>query len=223
MTTRNRTMAATFAHLLGLGVRAEEEDKDKKGSRAEDDYEKKGRRAEEDDKDDGEDDKEKKGKKAKRAEGDDKDECAEDDDDAERAEEDDKDDGEDDKEKKGKKAKRAEDDDDDEEMSGNSASAKARRRERARCAAIFASPAAGIRPDVAAHVAFNTNMSRGDAIAMLDSVSAGHQAPSRQGLGSRMADAAVPHVGSSPGPGAAQSNLSPVAKAIIAAGDKARP
>lgn len=53
------------------------------------------------------------------------------------------------------------------EMRGNSPLAKARRRERARCAAIFASEAALKNPNLAGHLAFNTNMPRAAAIATL--------------------------------------------------------
>lgn len=224
MSIRTKLAAAPFAHLLGLAVRAED-DESRKGKRAEDeDEDKKSRRAEEDD----DEDKGKKSKKAKRAkdEGDDEDE--DDDKKSRRAEEDDKDDeGEDDdKSKRGKKAKKAEDDDaedddDEDEMKGSSASAKARRRERARCAAIFASPAAAGIPHVAANLAFNTNMSRSAAIAVLQSVAA--SAPSRRGnLAERMSSQSVPAVGLDGGK-AAPSGMSPVAAAIIAAGEKARP
>ncbi|GGJ14153.1 hypothetical protein [Neoroseomonas lacus] len=60
-----------------------------------------------------------------------------------------------------------EEEDPDEEMRGNSAAAQARRRERARCAAIFASPHAAGRADVAAQLAFHTTMPRSAAVASL--------------------------------------------------------
>jgi hypothetical protein len=75
--------------------------------------------------------------------------------------------------KKGKKAAAddpdpdAEDDDDEEEMRGNSASAQARRRERARCASIMGSQHAGRNPVLAANLAFTSTMSRKEAIAIL--------------------------------------------------------
>jgi len=111
-------------------------------------------------------------------------------------------------------------DDDDEEMRGNSAAAKARRRERARCAAIFGCKAAGARPDVAATLAFSTNMSRHEAIAVLTSSAAGATTP-RRGLDERMAAVKVAAAGVDGG-AAAPAGMSPVAAAIIAAGEKAR-
>lgn len=211
MTTMRTKLAQAlpFAHLLGLGARAEDDTAGRRGSRAEDDErnedDKKGKRAEEgDDKDEKKD--------ARRAEDDDKDE---------RAEDDEKD------EKEGRRAKKAEDedlddeDDSDEEMRGSSASAKARRRERARCAAIFGCAAAGVRPDIAASLAFTTTMSRREALSVLQTAAAGG-APQRQaGLADRMAAAKVPNV---PGEGGNSnpSGRSTVANAIIAAGEKAR-
>jgi len=61
---------------------------------------------------------------------------------------------------------RAEDDPAD-EMRGSSALAAARRRERARCAAILRSEFAEGRRALAAHLAFNTAMTRSEAIAFL--------------------------------------------------------
>lgn len=84
---------------------------------------------------------------------------------------DDKDDDEKDK-AKGKNAKADDDsnadDDSDEEMRGDSAAAAARRREQARCAAIFASPAAGKNPVLAAKLAFETRQPRSEALALLE-------------------------------------------------------
>ena len=94
---------------------------------------------------------------------------------------DDRDDRDDDS-GKGKKGKRADDgddddddgdraendDDDEEEMRGKSASARARRRERARCAAIFGCKAAAKNPVLAANLAFNTSMTRNQAIRVLN-------------------------------------------------------
>ncbi|EKK5375544.1 hypothetical protein Q4R22_10775 [Morganella morganii subsp. sibonii] len=159
----------TFAHLIGLGkkARASEEDEDKKVRKA------KGRKAEEDERDeDAEDDEdredaeeqndEKQGRKAKKAEGDDDDPDAEDDEDAEGDDED------------------AEDDDDNKDVK------KGRRAERKRCARIFGSKAAAGRPDMAAHLAFNTRMSSSEAISTLKAMGAVQPATQRASLDSRM-------------------------------------
>lgn len=159
----------TFAHLIGLGkkARASEEDEDKKVRKA------KGRKAEEDERDeDAEDDEdregaedqddEKQGRKAKKAGGDDDDPDAEDDEDAEGDDED------------------AEDDDENKDVK------KGRRTERKRCARIFGSKAAAGRPDMAAHLAFNTRMSSSEAISTLKAMGAVQPATQRPSLDSRM-------------------------------------
>lgn len=159
----------TFTHLIGLGkkARASEEDEDKKVRKA------KGRKAEEDERDeDAEDDEDRedaeeqddekqgrKAKKAKKAEGDDDDPDAEDDEDAE-----------------------GDDEDDDE----NKDVKKGRRAERKRCARIFGSKAAAGRPDMAAHLAFNTRMSSSEAISTLKAMGAVQPATQRPSLDSRM-------------------------------------
>jgi len=158
--------ALSFAHLAGVGAgaaRASDDDDDTttlpkddkgakgaKGNRADDgdDDERKQREGESDeDYDkrmkalDDEDDKKAKGAKgAKGARGDD--------------------DGDD--------TTASADDDKDEEMRGSSAAAAARRREQARCATIFASPAAGKNPVLAAKLAFTTRMPRDEALAILE-------------------------------------------------------
>lgn len=197
--------AASFAHLLGLpkAARAEEEDEDKKQrpDESDEDYAKRMKRMEEEDKEepedggaDGEsDDKEEKDEESKKAE----------------SEEDDEDEKD---SKKSKKAKKAEDDED----SGDAK--KARKAERQRCAAIFASTSAGVRPDLAAHLAFNTDMTSGDAIAMLEVAAAGSQ---KSTLASRMSGVNIPNVGvetEKPDPTSAKSQ----ADKIIAAAKKAR-
>jgi hypothetical protein len=198
-------LTAPFAHLLGLAASAEDDnEKDKNGRRAEEDDDK--------------DEKDKDGK-ARRAE-DDKDK----DDEAKGggAEEDDEKDKDDDKSSRRAKGENDDEDmeDDEDEMRGNSAAAKARRRERARCAAIFGCKAAGVRPDVAATLAFSTNMSRTEAIAVLASTAAGAE-PRRRGLDDRMASLKTPVAGVDGG-ASAPAGMSPVAAAIVAAGEKAR-
>ncbi|WP_175946625.1 hypothetical protein [Burkholderia pyrrocinia] len=168
----------SFAHL-GRGSRASDDRQDddsgngKKGSRASDDEDdqqqdrengnsKRSKRADGGDSDDDDDshDDSGKGKKGKRAS------------DAEDDEDEDEDGG------RGKKGRRAsdgedderaeEDDDDEEEMRGKSAVSRARRRERARCAAIFACKGAGRNPVLACKLAFTTTMTRSEAIEVLN-------------------------------------------------------
>jgi hypothetical protein len=168
-TLRSKVASAlSFAHLAGLGQRskAEGDDPEKK-----DDEEAKGSRAEGDDSEDKEKD-DTNSKKSKAEKGDD---------DKDYAEGDDPDKKDEDADAKGSKAegddkeKDAEGDDDEDEMSGKSAAASARRRERARCAAIFGSKAAGRNPVLAANLAFNTRMTRKEAIAVLESTPAAVQ------------------------------------------------
>ncbi|HEI9922938.1 TPA: hypothetical protein SLO12_001667 [Serratia marcescens] len=166
-----------FAHLLGLKKKAsEEEDDDKEKSKKA-----KSRRAEEE-RDDEED-----------AQDDDDREDMEDDDDREPDAEDDDDDKE-----KGKKAKsrRAEDDDEDAEEDENRDVKKGRRAERKRCAAIFGSKHAAGRPDMAAHLAFNTRMSAREAIDTLATVGAvAPQPQGRKSLDARMRESEQARLG----------------------------
>lgn len=157
----------SFMHLIGRNARASEEDEDKKVRKA------KGRKAEDDEQDESaeedepesedqdDDEKGKKAKKAKKAEGDDEDPDAEEED----AEGDDED---------------AEDDDDNKDVK------KGRRAEQKRCARIFGSKAAAGRPDMAAHLAFNTRMSSSEAISTLKAMGAVQPATQRASLDSRM-------------------------------------
>jgi hypothetical protein len=153
--------ALSFAHLASLGrgkgARASAEDDDKQDDDKDGDAKGKKAKAADDDKGDDDDDK----KKDARADDDDPDASAEDDD---------NDAGDDDKdERKSKKAKAEDENDDDEEMRGSSSAAQARRREQARCAAIFASPAAAKNPVLAANLAFKSRMGRVEAVALLES------------------------------------------------------
>lgn len=63
-------------------------------------------------------------------------------------------------------------DDDEEEMRGKSHAARARRRERARCAAIFLSPIAAKNPALAANLAFATALPRKEALTVLENTPA---------------------------------------------------
>lgn len=134
----------TFAHLIGRKAKATEEDDEKtrkaKGRRAEDDDEEEN--AENDDPESEDQEEEKEGRKGKKA----KSKKAEDEDEDPDAEGDDED---------------AEDDEDNKDVK------KGRRAERKRCARIFGSKAAAARPDMAAHLAFNTNLSSSEAISTL--------------------------------------------------------
>ncbi|WP_340611985.1 hypothetical protein [Xenorhabdus bharatensis] len=153
-----------FAHLLGAKARATDEH----------DEEEKARKA-----------------KSRRAEEDERDENAEDEDEKENADEQE----DENKGKKGKKAKKAksEDDDDDPDAEDDDPEAddnedvkKGRRAERKRCAAIFGSQYAMNRPDMAAHLAFNTRMSASEAITTLKAMGDIQPAAARVSLDSRM-------------------------------------
>lgn len=159
----------TFSHLLGMGKKAgaSEEDEDKearkaKGRKAEDDGRDEDAEDDEDREDAEEQDNEKQGRKAQKAEGDDDDPDAEDDENAEGDDED------------------AEDDDENKDVK------KGRRAERKRCARIFGSKAAAGRPDMAAHLAFNTRMSSSEAISTLKAMGAVQPVTRRPSLDSRM-------------------------------------
>lgn len=168
-----------FAHLLGLK---------KKASEGEEDEKEKSRRAEEEERD--------------------SEENEERDPDAEENEERDPDAEEDgDEKEKGKKAKsrRAEEDDEDAEEDENRDVKKGRRAERKRCAAIFGSKHAAGRPDMAAHLAFNTRMSAREAIDTLATMGAVSPQPQgRKSLDARMREseqARLGHDGEKPATG----------------------
>lgn len=69
--------------------------------------------------------------------------------------------------------------------------------ERARCAAIFSCKSAAVRPDMAAHFAFDTNMSAAEATATLDKIASGKPTGKTNGLSERMANVAQPKVSAS--------------------------
>ena len=150
---------------------------------------------------------------------------------AKRMEADDKDDGEGDEKKGAKKAEGDDDKKDDAKSEGgkeeqpddeDDKEKAARKSERARCAAIFASASAGARPDMAAHLAFNTDMSASAAVDMLSAISAGSAVQPR-GLASRMAAVSTPNVGASaPAGKGAAGGASGTAAMIIEAGKKRR-
>lgn len=187
--------ALPFAHLLGMAAKAEDDkgDDDKKQRADESDEDYATRMEDDEEEDDGK-------KKDAKAEGDDKDD--------DKGDPDDKDD--EDKEKKAKKASKADAPEDDKEKA-------ARKSERARCAAIFKCSAAGVRPDVAAHLAFSTDMSSAEAVSMLETVAAGG-APQSNSLASRMAGVKTPNVGTGGGSAAAPGSSADAAAQIIAAG-----
>jgi hypothetical protein len=174
MSTLSRVASAlSFAHLAGIGSMKgkkaavdDDGDDDKKAARAGGDQD--DDKTKDDDQD--KDDKSAKGTKAEG--GDDLDKDDDKDDDADK-----------DKGKKSGRAKGASADDDDpdaeddeDEMHGKSASASARRRERARCAAIFGSRHAAHNPVLAANLAFNTSMTRQQAMDVLRDTPAGGNA-----------------------------------------------
>lgn len=163
-----RTLAArglSFAHLAGLtsrAARAENEDDERKQREGEsdDDYAKRMEELDEEEEKARKAEKERKEEEARKAEEEKKEEEA-----RAKGEEDDDSDPD------------AEDDDD--EMRGSSQAARARRREQARCAAIFASKGAARNPVLAANLAFKTRMTRAEAIATLEGTPApaGHSGP----------------------------------------------
>lgn len=151
----------SFGHLLGRKAKATE-DEEEKARKA------KSRQTEEDEHDENDKDREdteeqddekrsRKGKKAKTAEDDDPD-----------AEDDEGDDQD------------AEDDEDNKEVK------KGRRAERQRCSRIFSSQYAAGRPDMAAHLAFNTKLSSAEAINTLKMMDAVQPTTARVTLDSRM-------------------------------------
>lgn len=155
-----------FAHLIGFGKSASEEDEDKKAKKA------KARKAEEDERDE---DAEEDDERDDDAEEDERDDDAEDDGDDQEASEDD--DSEDDS-------------DGDDNRKESKAVKNARAAERKRCARIFGSKHAAANPSLAASLAFNTGMSSAAAISVLASSSPAQQpqATHKRSLDQRMQD-----------------------------------
>jgi hypothetical protein len=201
--------AMTFAHLLGrdkpFTAKAKaDDDGDDDGAMKKS----KAKRANADNEDDTDGDGNKTDKKGASA--------AEDEEEEDEEEEGEKPDG-----KKAKKAKAkakdgdADSDDEEEEEDGDKktrAIARAAvKQERARCAAIFACDAAGNRPDMAAHLAFNTNMSAEDATGMLKAFALGSPKGGRGGLSARMENVKTPNPGPADLPPPDMSSASGVA------------
>lgn len=193
-----KNLTSRFAHLLTGKAASEDEDDKNKSSRAEgddttedEDDKNNSSRAEGDDekKDDDAD-----GKKPKKAGS--RKSKAEDEDD-----EPDADEGDDDTD--------AEDEKDDEKAS-------ARARERGRCAAIFASPAAAANPAAAAELAFGTTLPRSQALRVLKATAASGK-PER-GLSARMAGEPRRAVGAEDNPSGGKPSIA----AQVVAADKVR-
>jgi hypothetical protein len=96
----------------------------------------------------------------------------------------------------------------------------ARKAERARCAAIFADPSAAVRPDMAAHLAFNTGMSSSAAKQMMQVAAAGGKLqPRGVSLSQRMQGVRLPNPGSG-APAPSGGNAEASAAAIVATYNK---
>lgn len=181
---------STFAHLLGLGGANAGKSKSKAETETEDERVKREEQERED------------AKKAGKGGGKPKAEDGEDD-----KKPDDQGEDEPDEDYKERKKKEQEEEDEkasdeqDEEDEKDAKKKAARMRERARCSAIFASSAAGTRPDLAAHFAFNTSLSRRDAVATLEVAAQGSAAPRKGTLATRMDREPNPKVGSEGGSG----------------------
>ncbi len=160
----------------------------------------------EDMKRDDETDEEYEARKAKKAEDDKKDP----EDETDKDEEDEKDELEEGEEKERKEQEKAK----------AAAFAEGAAAERARCAAIFGSKPAASRPDMAAHLAFNTDLDAKAAVAALDAAAVGHNP--KGSLANRMTGVQVPAVGTDGGQRPDPNSPAAQAAAIVAAGKKAR-
>lgn len=174
-----------FAHLRGLG-RAKSEDKEARHAEDEDASDDEDMHAAEpEDKGEKDEDaeagsskkggKKNGGKKGKKKPADDEG----DDDQEDRDDEDGEDENEDEQEEENGKARKA--------------AAKARRAERARCATIFASPSAAHHVELAAKLAFTTDLSASAARAILETAPV--PTKGKSGLGDRMAETKQPNLG----------------------------
>lgn len=203
--------ATNFAHLLGMKPRsarakeeeeqrrAEEKENEQEAAAAEEEEEEEEAEEEEDERRGKKGKKAKKAKKAKRVEEEEEDPDAEEEEEEEEAEEE-----EDDKKAKGYRS--------------------GYRDALARCAAVFAAPAAAARPDIAAQLAFDPN-NRMSAKQMVDVVTAAANGMPRGGRSSLHERMQGVHVASAgPGGGAPPAKGSPEATAaeIAAAVAKAR-
>jgi hypothetical protein len=191
--------ASTFAHLLGLGKNSA------KAVKADDEDKKPDVDAEEQDTDQDEDEVDKKEDEAKKAKASKKAEDPDDkDEDPDAEDEEEEVDAEEDEKKEDSNAK------------------KARKAERTRCAAIFKAAAAANRPDMAAHFAFETNLSAKAAIAALTVAAApfASLAPKKPSLAVRMAEQANPVVGA--GDTDPNRELTPAQRLAAAAGKRTR-
>lgn len=204
---KNLLGGASFAHLLGRPAAAKRAEEDEKDRRDEDGDRGEGGKA----------------KGAKRAEDDEGDDSKKKD---ARAEDDDRKDRDDDKDRDAKaKSRRASDDEDDEDDEADAKAMAARRRERARCSAIFASPHAAVRPDVAAQLAFGTGMRAPEALNVLAAVAAGEAPRASRGAGrlaERMDRTPNPDVGTPSGDAARAGAPDAVAARMLASAKKAR-
>jgi len=116
---------------------------------------------------------------------------------------------------------KAEDTDEDEDKKDKDAKA-ARKAERARCRAIFASPHAAGRAHVAAQLAFDTDLTAAQAIGVLASVGADDSRARPRGLAAAMATLDHPNPGAGDAAAVDPTDPKAVASLIIAAGKKRR-
>lgn len=194
-----RTMAgaAPFAHLLGLGrasaAKAEQTEQDREDER------------------EGEEDRDREEATAAETEGEE-----------DREEENERPDARGARAASGDESEGEDAEEDEDEEEGGEARA-ARLAERARCKAIFASPAAAGQPHVAAELAFGTNLSAKQAISLMKATAATAPKSYRASLDQRMSAHRVPSVGGGPAAKApASGQPGSAAAAALAAYKKAR-